>query len=258
MPTLKRIALPLTLAVSTLVWLTAAPAQPAPSTFTALDPRMSESEHIGKTYVVMFEREHCKHPNTYSILPTPSAFDTRRMSSSTPQSILVESMVKGLEGSTSRYFQVRLKDESLGFIDAMHFRSDPDTPDNLLRKGCTLAGDIDAVRSRISEVESAQRQLEQSRIAAEEKQRQSRIAAEEKQQAAVLAAERRRAEQAKRPGARIGMTAKEVVERTNWGDPQSVNRTVTAGGIREQWVYGTGEYLYFVNGRLQAIQSSTR
>jgi len=43
-------------------------------------------------------------------------------------------------------------------------------------------------------------------------------------------------------------------DQTNWGSPQSINRTTTAQGIREQWVYGQRHYLYFENGGLTAIQ----
>ena len=57
------------------------------------------------------------------------------------------------------------------------------------------------------------------------------------------------------PGARIGMTAATVVNKTNWGKPDSVNRTITGNSIHEQWVYGSGNYLYFVNGRLTTIQN---
>lgn len=56
------------------------------------------------------------------------------------------------------------------------------------------------------------------------------------------------------PNARIGMTAKQVVERTNWGRPSDVNRTTTRGGVREQWVYSSRRLLYFDNGILTAIQ----
>ena len=52
---------------------------------------------------------------------------------------------------------------------------------------------------------------------------------------------------------RIGMTARQVRE-CGWGVPLSVNRTITARSIREQWVYGTGQYLYIDDGRLTAIQ----
>ena len=60
---------------------------------------------------------------------------------------------------------------------------------------------------------------------------------------------------ARRPGVKIGMTPEEVVEKTNWGRPQKKNRTTTTRGTSEQWVYGNGNYLYFENGRLTAIQN---
>ena len=58
------------------------------------------------------------------------------------------------------------------------------------------------------------------------------------------------------PGVRIGMTTSQVLNKTHWGGPSSVNRTITPAGVGEQWVYGMGQYLYFVNGRLKAIQTS--
>jgi hypothetical protein len=60
---------------------------------------------------------------------------------------------------------------------------------------------------------------------------------------------------AKKPGAQIGMTSKQVLEQSNWGKPESVNRTVTTNGSDEQWVYSGGNYLYFHNGKLRAIQN---
>lgn len=57
----------------------------------------------------------------------------------------------------------------------------------------------------------------------------------------------------------IGMTPEQVQTETNWGYPTQVNRTVTANGVREQWVYRDAsyrsQYLYFVNGKLTAIQN---
>lgn len=55
-------------------------------------------------------------------------------------------------------------------------------------------------------------------------------------------------------GARIGMTTDEALAST-WGRPNEVNRTTTAFGIGEQWVYGGGNYLYFRNGKLESIQN---
>jgi hypothetical protein len=51
------------------------------------------------------------------------------------------------------------------------------------------------------------------------------------------------------------MTAQEVKDGTSWGPPNHVNRTITANGISEQWVYGGG-YLYFSNGILTAMQTN--
>jgi hypothetical protein len=55
-------------------------------------------------------------------------------------------------------------------------------------------------------------------------------------------------------GVRIGMTAAEV-RASSWGKPFDVNRTTTASGVREQWVYPGGSYLYFTNGIVSAIQN---
>lgn len=40
----------------------------------------------------------------------------------------------------------------------------------------------------------------------------------------------------------------------SWGRPKAVNRTITAAGTREQWVY-QGGYLYIKNGKVDAIQN---
>ncbi len=53
---------------------------------------------------------------------------------------------------------------------------------------------------------------------------------------------------------RIGMTADQV--REAWGSPAQINTTTTRQGQSEQWVYGVGQYLYFDNGVLTAIQQS--
>jgi len=55
----------------------------------------------------------------------------------------------------------------------------------------------------------------------------------------------------------IGMTPEQVINETYLGQPDTVNRTVTAAGSREQWVYRTGHYLYFEGGRLVAMQTRT-
>ena len=57
------------------------------------------------------------------------------------------------------------------------------------------------------------------------------------------------------PGVVIGMSANKVINESSWGKPRSVNTTTTAAGVREQWVYGGNNYLYFTNGVLTAIQN---
>lgn len=59
--------------------------------------------------------------------------------------------------------------------------------------------------------------------------------------------------QKKSQGVKIGMTQQDVLD-SNWGRPKKVNRTTTANGVREQWVYDGG-YLYFSNGVLTTIQN---
>lgn len=53
---------------------------------------------------------------------------------------------------------------------------------------------------------------------------------------------------------KIGMTQDMCI--ASWGEPDSINKTITSNGASEQWVYeGIGEYLYFTNGILTAIQN---
>jgi len=73
--------------------------------------------------------------------------------------------------------------------------------------------------------------------------------------AAEEAAEKRREAAAKRrQGVRIGMTTADVLA-SSWGRPEKVNRSTYAWGTSEQWVYGSGNYLYFKDGVLESIQN---
>jgi len=81
----------------------------------------------------------------------------------------------------------------------------------------------------------------------DEKAEKVRLTAERKQ----LAAEKARR---KKEGVHLGMTQQEVID-SSWGKPQSVNRSTYTFGTREQWVYGSGNYLYFKDGILNSIQN---
>ena len=52
----------------------------------------------------------------------------------------------------------------------------------------------------------------------------------------------------------IGM--RELAVRCSWGSPNRINRTTTAYGRSEQWVYYRS-YVYLKNGKVDAIQSSS-
>ena len=52
---------------------------------------------------------------------------------------------------------------------------------------------------------------------------------------------------------RIGMTADEV-KKSNWGNPQDINKTTYAWGVTEQWCYPNYRYIYFEDGIVTAIQ----
>lgn len=71
---------------------------------------------------------------------------------------------------------------------------------------------------------------------------------------AVVAAEMKATKASrKREGVSIGMSEQQALD-SSWGRPERVNRTTTAYGTREQWVYGRN-YLYFTDGVLTAIQN---
>ena len=91
--------------------------------------------------------------------------------------------------------------------------------------------------------------------AAYTKQKAKEDAAEAESQRRIKAYEAEQSRLAKLPGVRVGMSANDVLTKSSWGRPNSVNRTTTAFGTHEQWVYGGRNYLYFDNGRLTAVQN---
>jgi hypothetical protein len=77
---------------------------------------------------------------------------------------------------------------------------------------------------------------------------QKALEAEEKAAARQAAAERRK------QGVSIGMTKQDVLA-SSWGKPERINATHTSRGTREQWVYGSGSYLYFEDDVLTTVQT---
>lgn len=82
------------------------------------------------------------------------------------------------------------------------------------------------------------------------------VIAELKEQEAERARRQRADAECRRRGApRIGMSLAQV-RATCWGEPNHVNRTETAGAIRDQLVFGDDRYVYIVNGTVTSIQAS--
>ncbi|WP_226669006.1 hypothetical protein [Microbulbifer aggregans] len=51
----------------------------------------------------------------------------------------------------------------------------------------------------------------------------------------------------------IGATSNQVL--LSWGSPVDVNTSLTQSAKREQWVYGSGNYVYLTNGVVSGIQN---
>ena len=114
---------------------------------------------------------------------------------------------------------------------------------------CAEAKAADAKIAAAAAARAARERAEAERV----RQEATRLQAAQAKKEAVDRAHREA--MARRPGVRIGMTQEDVIERSNWGSPQRRSRTTTAAGIREQWIYEGGNYLYFDNGKLVAIQN---
>ena len=52
----------------------------------------------------------------------------------------------------------------------------------------------------------------------------------------------------------LGMSAEQVL--AAWGAPKKINRTIVRGRISEQAIYANGQYVYFENGIVTALQDS--
>lgn len=82
--------------------------------------------------------------------------------------------------------------------------------------------------------------------------RNKRLQMEESARAAKLLAEEKARK--RREGVSIGMTEQEVLD-SSWGKPKRIRSTTTASGTDQQWIYDGGNYLYFSNGKLRAVQN---
>lgn len=110
-------------------------------------------------------------------------------------------------------------------------------------------------RQRLEEekAEANRKKAEAERWEASRREAARREAARE---AARKAETKRLAAQRAKPGVRVGMTQEQVINGSNWGRPLRINKTTSVYDVREQWVYGDGNYLYFENGILTSVQTS--
>lgn len=159
-------------------------------------------------------------------------------------------------------YRVRIEDGTIGFIYAESVIGK--ITNNFEHKLSSNVRDLDDSINRNfftadPAVIRADAQEQEIRKNAEEKQRFSEKKEYERHEneAKLLSLERQRdayeKESKRKGGVRIGMNKKQVIA-SNWGRPSSVNKTTTANGISEQWVYD-GSYLYFENGILRTIQN---
>ncbi len=52
---------------------------------------------------------------------------------------------------------------------------------------------------------------------------------------------------------RVGMSAKEVIYNTQWGEPEKKNISEYSWGISEQWCYSDNRYVYIENGIVTSV-----
>lgn len=209
-----------------------------------------EQTLIGKQLWAYFDRRNCNY--FFSIQSSPTRYDQNKYASDSPKQFRVEEIVpsqtRGFQNIV-RYFKVRIEDGTIGFIETTELKVGNHVREFSLKDDCVLEISPDEVRAAIDKIAADRKVIEDEKKARFAKLRTDREAQEE--------AERKESEKlAKKPAARIGMTAAQVLENTSWGKPESINKTITASGVGEQWVYGLGQYLYFRNGRLVAIQKS--
>lgn len=62
-------------------------------------------------------------------------------------------------------------------------------------------------------------------------------------------------ELAKIKSGKVWIGASDDAVLASWGSPEDINSTITSHGKKEQWVYGSGHYVYLTNGLVSAIQN---
>ncbi|MDR6539485.1 hypothetical protein [Variovorax soli] len=183
-------------------------------------------ERVGRVYWVRPPTNGRRQFVTFADVPGGHSWNGSRVTSA--QRFKVVELVAGVGAYLGNYL-VQFDDGTQKWLSSTDFAIHTYEPASVI---------ADPTRSEIFEEDPA---IIERRAEAREKQ----------QRAAQRAAQRAHAA---KPGVSIGMTKDEVLS-SRWGKPQYINSTHTTAGTTEQWVYGDGNYLYFRNGRLEAVQN---
>jgi hypothetical protein len=223
--------------------------------------QLRQQQMIGKTFYGYFDRKKCRPSfisNSPVIQRTPNSGDRNRYTADSVKRVYVDGIVRsqtsGVE-NIDRYYRVKIEDGSVGFMYAHDFRLGNPENEESLQEDCFFEIDPREVQAKLDKFESDRKTKLEAAVELRRKAVESRAKLEAEIQIENEAQRVKQEAISKRPGVRIGMTAKQVIEKSSWGEPATVNKIVTANGVDEQWVYGLRSYLYFKNGRLTAIQN---
>lgn len=203
---------------------------------------------VGKT--VYFRTGQCLGP--LDVHSKPNQYDYQTYKSDKPVRMTITDYVTtgpvDFSGSMSRYFTVTMADGAIGYVAANLFSGSDVSTDY---KTYSLVYCVTAYDPQeLTNYWAAKKLAEQKEAEARTLEYDRAMAQYEKE---LVNEKAYRDSLRKKPAATIGMTAKQVRENSNWGRPLKVNRTTTANGTDEQWVYSVG-YLYFHNGILRSAQ----
>lgn len=206
------------------------------------------TSNIGKSFWIFYgvtDDKKCDYAFS-RIKPNPDVSDIRRYKSNAPVKATILAVIQTDHYQMSKFYKIKLGDTDTGYTWATTFTppTQTDLNEDELTNPCLLAISPDERASKLEKINNDK----QATIDQEAKERtieEARLRSENEKREAL----------SKKPGARIGMSAKQVRESTSWGEPEKINRTTSARGTHEQWVYGGGNYLYFRNGKLVTIQN---
>ena len=197
-----------------------------------------DSELVGRKYTYMFNRERCAVPSKREFLASPDATAPVWTTNEPTSFEVIDASGIRRNGSASTY-QIKFEGGAGAYLEKSILNSAGEPDEALHENKCVFAGEKALVVSQLDAFEK------------------KRLQAAQQLELTRAQEQREEDERAAKPNVRIGMIPKQVIERTNWGKPTRINRTVSAGQVNAQWVYPGGQYLYFRDGRLHSIQTSS-